>query len=845
MASVRRQVNWIHSLKVGEYVLEEAESIRMEIQRYFAQVYNSSNSFTVIDLVGEFNAISDNTRDWLERKFETEEVWSIIKEANANKAPGPDGFNLGFFRKYWKLIREDLMKFIGDFWEGKPWDINLNHSFITLIPKVDGPEGIEEYRPISLVGGVYKILAKLLANRLATCLGDIISENQFAFVKGRQILDCALVANEVVDSVRKSGNSCVVFKADFQKAYDTVEWSFLDLMMHKFGFGKKWRDWIMACVSTASISVLVNGTPTKRFRISRGLRQGCPLSPMLFNLVAEGLSSVLRRATEISLFEGVNVGNRNLQVSHLQFADDLIIFARAAENQVYNIKRILRCFEVAAGLKLNLKKTTMFGINVKDDEISSWASKLRVSVAKLPSNYLGLPLGFVRNSPALWQPIVDKFRKRLSPWKARFLSFGGRVTLAKSILANLPIYYLSLFKMPRSISLQLNRFVARFIWGAVDCKKIHWVRWEVLCLPKSLGGLGLIDFELKNKALLYKWLWRYSSERDSLWRRVINEKYEKGVKKLLPTNISGKKSLIWKEVIRPLDPSVASTDPFVSNLFLQVGDGKFLDFWEDNWVRNNCLKNLFPRIFSLSAKKSGKIVEFGVWEKGVWKWIVPLRRPLFDWEVDVWSSFLRTLDNWRPGVFPTDCTRWVASSSGCYSTSELCSTMARGSTTNFCWKNDERKLTIDITRITEGPDGQLNDLLAEAGFGHVSRIINGARLDRNLLNVLIERWRPETHTFQLPCGEATITLQDVAYQLGVPAWGFVDRCSRGRLVSILLSLSSHDSRPIGWGRVHLNWLEENVANNTVSFKISRRTTFEVLNQLVCKKALHGQGRQLQ
>ena len=152
-----------------------------------------------------------------------------------------------------------------------------------------------------LVGCIYKILSKVLANRLRLVVDEVVGANQFAFVRGRQILDCSLVANEIIDGIRRSGSSGLLLKVDFEKAYDSVDWFFLDFVLEKMGFEKKWRKWIQACVSTVSLSVLVNGAPTRQFNIKRGLRQGCPLSPLLFNLVVEALSVVMDKSFSLDL----------------------------------------------------------------------------------------------------------------------------------------------------------------------------------------------------------------------------------------------------------------------------------------------------------------------------------------------------------------------------------------------------------------------------------------------------------------------------------------------------------------------------------------------------------------
>jgi hypothetical protein len=178
----------------------------------------------------------------------------------------------------------------------------INNTFIALIPKIDSPQGLNDFRPISLVGSLYKILAKVLANRLKQVVGAVVSDTQITFVKNRQILDGILIANEVVDEARKTKKELMLFKVDFEKAYDSVDWGYLDEVMKKMAFPVLWRKWIKECVSTATASVLVNGSPTEEFPMQRGLRQGDPLSPFLFLLAAEGMNVLMSSVVENNVF---------------------------------------------------------------------------------------------------------------------------------------------------------------------------------------------------------------------------------------------------------------------------------------------------------------------------------------------------------------------------------------------------------------------------------------------------------------------------------------------------------------------------------------------------------------
>ena len=278
----------------------------------------------------------------------------------------------------------------------------------------------------------------------------------------------------------------LLFKVDFEKAYDSVHLNYLDTVMHKMNFPTLWRKWMSECIGTATASVLVNGSPTEEFPMERGLRQGDPLSPFLFLLAAEGFNVLMLSVIEADLFRGYFVGSDSaLCLSHLQFADDTLIIGEKSWSNVRSIRAVLLLFEQVSGLKVNFTKSLLTGVNVSNSWLHEAALVLNCRVGILPFAYLGLPIGEDPRKLNFWKPIVNSIIARLSSWKSKFLSFGGRLILLKSVLSSLPVYFLSFFKVPAGIISSIESLFNFFFWGGgEDFRKISWVDWDSVCLSR-------------------------------------------------------------------------------------------------------------------------------------------------------------------------------------------------------------------------------------------------------------------------------------------------------------------------------------------------------------------------
>jgi len=277
-----------------------------------------------------------------------------------NKAPGPDGFPVEFYQNFWEIIKSDLMEMFVSLQAGRLDLFRINFGEIILLPKINDAERIQQYRPICLLNVSFKILTKTTTIRLNSVADHVIRSTQTTFMKGGNILDGVAILHETVHEMHRKKLSGVILKIDFEKAYDKVKWSFLQQTLKMKGFSEKWRGWIQDFVTGGSVAIKVNNDVGHYFQTKKGLRQGDPLSPILFNIVADMLAVLIDRAKVDGQFEGVVPHLVDGGLSILQYADDTILFMDHDLEKAKNLKLILSAFEQLSGLNINFHKSELF-----------------------------------------------------------------------------------------------------------------------------------------------------------------------------------------------------------------------------------------------------------------------------------------------------------------------------------------------------------------------------------------------------------------------------------------------------------------------------------------------------
>ncbi|GJX08249.1 RNA-directed DNA polymerase, eukaryota, reverse transcriptase zinc-binding domain protein [Tanacetum coccineum] len=464
----------------------------------------------------------------LETNVTRDEIKKAAWDCGIDKSLGPDGFTFGFFRRYWSLIEKDVVEAVFYYFQYGTYPEGGSSSFIALIPKTHDVNMVKDFRPITLIGSLYKIIAKILANRLVTVLGDIVNEVQSAFVANRRILDGPFILNELLHWCKNKKKKSMVFKVGFEKAYDSVRWDYLDDVLKKFGFGDRWCGWILSCLRSARGSVIVNGSPTCEFQFYKGLKQGDPLSSFLFILIMESLHISVQRVVDAGMFRGISMGP-SLQLSHLFYADDAVFMGHWSDSNIDTIVQMLECFYRASGLRINMNKSKIIGIVVDDNRVEQAATKIGCATLEVPFSFLG----------------------------------------------------------------SKNLFVGRFFNGVdINGRKPIWIKWSKVLAPKEKGGLGVSNFYSLNKALMFKWVWRFRTQSSSLWVRVIKGIHGEDVS--IGKNSKHHHTSIWLDIVREVELLKRQGIDLIDFIRKKMSNGAETYFWEDVWRGDVAFKSLSP-----------------------------------------------------------------------------------------------------------------------------------------------------------------------------------------------------------------------------------------------------------
>jgi mannosylglycoprotein endo-beta-mannosidase len=434
-----------------------------------------------------------------------------------NKSPGPDGYTWEFYRFCWDVIKVDVVAAVRAIFSGRDRDLHcLNGALVALIPKKEGAVDLREFRPISLVHSFAKLMAKILALRLAPRMSELVDCSQSAFIQGRCIHDNFVLVRQSAVALHRRKLPALLIKLDVARAFDSVAWPFLISVLRQRSFGPRWVRWIISLLSSANTRVMINGAAGSKFRHGRGLRQGDPLSPLLFVLVMDVVAAMFRAAEARGVLSPLPAGLRH-RVS--LYTDDAVVFARPIPAELEAIRGILDCFGEASGLRVNLLKSSAAPIQCSQETLAVCAQAFPCPIKQLPCTYLGLPLSLKKLRKEDLQSILDKLARKLAFWKAKLLTKDGRVAFVQAVMTASVIYHLMALDVDASFLKAVDRLRRGFLWaGKHDARGgACRVAWQQVCQPKWIGGLGFHDLHKLNAALRARWLWFQWTDAEKSW----------------------------------------------------------------------------------------------------------------------------------------------------------------------------------------------------------------------------------------------------------------------------------------------------------------------------------------
>ena len=489
------EINDKHGEKIVDYV-----EILERVQEFYGELYKKGDiDQRSIDEVMESveKKLSVQDRDWCDREINEREVMEAIGGLKNGKSPGSDGIGAEWYKGYKNEVAPILVDvFQGMERTGKVQG-RMGEGVISIIYEKKGSRlDLENYRPISLLNTDYKILTKVLANRIKRVIGNIVQTTQSYSIPGRDIAHTIATLRDVIEHMKQDGQGGMVLGIDWNKAFDRVEHRFLFRVLEKVGFGERMVGWVRRLYESAKSRVKVNGVLTNQFDVERSVRQGCPLSALLYSIVVEPLAMLIKADQDV---KGVQLPYGGTCVIN-QYADDTTVTVRDSKS-VEKVLQIIEKYGQASGAKMNKTKSEIMYIG--DVERIEMGLRVEEKYTKVLGVYLGVASKEARDET--WTGVINKIKTVCTLWRERKLRLKGKVIVVNSLLFSVCVYVMRVLDMPEWVVNVLNKIICDFIWEGKGVK----IAQKTLIGKKKEGGLKLIDLEMKRTAIRVKTVQKY------------------------------------------------------------------------------------------------------------------------------------------------------------------------------------------------------------------------------------------------------------------------------------------------------------------------------------------------
>lgn len=499
-------------------IVTDTVSILNEEYNFYNELYNSVQINN--DSLENFTSIitpdvSDIDRDSCDKDISISEIQEALTAMAKKKSPGSDGLTVEFYVHFWQLLNDILFKLYKTIEKERIMSRTMRHGLISLIYKKGDRRELKNWRPISLLNVDYKILARVMANRLKYVLPKIISPNQTCCVVGRDISDNIASIRDVIDMVEDNGSEGYIINVDQMKAFDRVSHEYLFTVLQKFGFGPAFINWIKNFYNEIFSAIKCNGFLTNYFSVKNSVRQGCPISAMLYVICAEPLARQILTDTNV---KGIPIPDTEKYSIVFQHADDTTCTVSNRES-IETVLDIFDEFGKASGSKINRAKTEIMPIG--SGKVNCFIlDRLNIRECSGTMKILGVHFGKDKSlcDKSNWEEKVSKIKKVLNMWRQRKLNIQGRAIVVHTLLLS-RLWYLAMVQtVPNWVENEIKTACLQFVW----LKKAYPVKYSTIIGTKDKGGLNIPDIESKMKAFRMKFLTRFIDENyTAVWKEVL------------------------------------------------------------------------------------------------------------------------------------------------------------------------------------------------------------------------------------------------------------------------------------------------------------------------------------
>ena len=546
----RQSSNVIRTLQDNDgNLLESDHDILSEMTDYYKNLYSEKqiddeSIHNYLQSAYMTNILNDTDSKFCDSKIKLSELRNAVESLKLNKSPGLDGLTAEFYQKFWPLLEQYYHLMILESYENKMLPESVRKAVLAILYKKGDRTNLKNYRPLSLMNIDYKIIATVLAKRMQTVIKKVINQDQTAYIKGRYIGTNIRLINDVFEWCEDNNKPGALIFLDFQKAFDSINHKFMYAALSKFGFGPVFKNWVHTMYNNANLCVKNNGWISGKIHMKQGIRQGCPVSALLFILTVEILASQIRSNENI---KGIKVNDSQTQNVISQFADDATLLLSDTESIPHAIETINR-FGRVSGLNLNMDKC-----------VGIWLGPYKgnhdvlygITFTQEAVRCLGIWMGHNKEQcyQLNWQSKLDKITQILESWEKRKLTVIGKILIIKVMAVSNLTHLFTNLVTPENMIKDLNKILYGFIWNTRDR-----IKRNVLINDIEKGGLGMLDVESHISALKASWISRLiqAHSDNANWSSILNTTLEmKGVniQFMLQCNVIKKEILLQNDIV--------------------------------------------------------------------------------------------------------------------------------------------------------------------------------------------------------------------------------------------------------------------------------------------------------